>query len=145
MDDAPAIKHITNNRTAILAELRTRQTILRDYVCAVARHYSTGLYLFGRPGTAKTHTVRAVLDNELNEPYQYKRGHLTPGGLFDLLAESPDALIVLDDLANIFKSEVALQLLLSALEYPTNPDRSRIVEYRKKNTQQSFAFRGGII
>jgi hypothetical protein len=81
----------------------------------------------------------------MGEAYQYRRGHLTPIGLFELLAEHPEALIVLDDLVNIFKSDVALQILLSALEHPTTPDRTRMVQYQRKGEKQSVAFRGGII
>ncbi|QJW93091.1 hypothetical protein [Frigoriglobus tundricola] len=143
--DAGPLKHIINNRAELFAELRTRQDIIGDYVRGVALRYSTGLYLFGRPGTAKTHTVRAVLDGELNEPYVYRHGHLTPGGLFDLLAEHPEALIVLDDLVDVFRSDIALQILLSALEAPTNPDRTRVVQYQRKGSKESVAFRGGIV
>ena len=50
-----------------------RQAIVRDYIRGVARQYATGLYLFGRPGTAKTHTVKAVLDGEIREPYTYQQ------------------------------------------------------------------------
>ena len=37
----------------------------------VARQYSTGLYLYGAPGTAKTYTVLTTLDNEIKEIYTY--------------------------------------------------------------------------
>jgi hypothetical protein len=56
----------------------------------VAGQYSTVVYLFGRPGTAKTYTVRAVLETEVKEPYVYQRGHLTPLGLFELIEKHPD-------------------------------------------------------
>jgi hypothetical protein len=138
---------IEQNRAALLADLRKRQAVVRDYVRGVARQYDTGLYLFGRPGTAKTHTVRAVLDGEIREPYAYRRGHLTPVGLFDLLAEHDDEVIVLDDLGSLFKSDVALQILLAALEHPAadDPTRSRVVRYKRHRREQSVAFRGGVI
>jgi hypothetical protein len=74
------LQHIIDNRAAHLAELKRRQGIVRDYVRGVAGQYSTGLYLFGRPGTAKTHTVRATLEKDIQELYCYQRGHLTPMG-----------------------------------------------------------------
>lgn len=110
------LQHIIDNRGVLLAELTRRQAIVRDYVRGVARQYDTGLYLFGRPGTAKTHTVRSILEKEIREIYAYQRGHLTPVGLFELIAEHPDEVIVLDDLVTIFRSDIALQILLSALE-----------------------------
>jgi hypothetical protein len=139
------LQRIIENRAAYLAELKKRQAILRDYVRAVARSYATGLYLHGRPGTAKTYTVRAVLEQEIREIYVYQRGHLTPMGLFELIAANLDEVIVLDDTAAILKSDVPLQILLSALEHPTTRDRSRIVKYRRQGEEQRAAFRGGII
>src|SRR5207244_11565537 len=111
-------------RAGLLAELKRRQGIVRDYVRAVAGQYATGLYLFGRPGTAKTHTVRAMLEKVIREPYCYQRGHLTPMGLFELIAEHRDDVIVLDDLTAVLDSDVALQILLSALEHPAPGDRT---------------------
>src|SRR5947209_2304607 len=134
-----------DNRGGLLAQLRRRQAVVRDYVRGVARQYATGLYLFGRPGTAKTHTVRSVLEEDIREPYCYQRGHLTPVGLFELVKEHPDEVIVLDDLVTIFKSDVALQILLSALEHPTSRDRGRVVRYKRKDFEDRVYFRGGIV
>ena len=147
MQESVTLEYIVGNRVPLLAELNRRQGVVRDYARGVARQYATGLYLFGRPGTAKTHTVRGVLEQEIGEPYCYQRGHLTPVGLFELLADHPDEVVVLDDLVTIFKSDVALQILLSALEHPAPGDRTRtrIVRYRRKGEEVRVAFRGGII
>jgi hypothetical protein len=80
------LQHIIDNRGVLRAELHRRQAIVRDYIRGVGRQYATGLYLFGRPGTAKTDTVRAVLEQEIKENFTYKRGHPTPMGLFELIA-----------------------------------------------------------
>jgi hypothetical protein len=145
MNQTLTVEHIEAHRTALLEELTRRQGVARDYVRAVAHGYATGLYLFGRPGTAKTRTVRAVLGDDVRLPYVYQRGHLTPLGLFELLADHRDDVIVLDDLVTIFNSDVALQVLLSALEHPTGPDRSRVIEYRRKGAVERVAFTGGLI
>src|SRR5579885_1707341 len=145
MIETVTLQHIIDNRGALLAELHRRQAIVRDYVRGVARQYATGLYLFGRPGTAKTHTVRAVLEQEIREIFTYQRGHLTPMGLFELIAAHADEVIVLDDLGAVLKSDVALQSLLSALEHPTARDRSRVVKYRRQGREERAVFRGGIV
>ena len=145
MSESLTVQHILENRGALLAELNRRQAIVRDYVRGVARQYATGLYLFGRPGTSKTHTVRAVLEREIQEPYTYQRGHLTPMGLFELIAGQPDSVIVLDDLGAVLKSDVALQILLSALEHPNSRDRSRVVKYRRQGREERAVFGGGIV
>jgi hypothetical protein len=141
------LQHIIDNRAALLAELKRRQGIVRDYVRGVARQYATGLYLFGRPGTAKTHTVRATLLKDIQELFTYQRGHLTPMGLFDLIGEHQDEVIVLDDLTAVLDSDVALQILLSALEHPAPDDRtrSRVVKYKRQGREERVSFRGGII
>jgi hypothetical protein len=145
VDESVTLQHILENRNALLADLNRRQAIVRDYVRGVARQYATGLYLFGRPGTSKTFTVRSVLEREIQEPYTYQRGHLTPMGLFELIAAHPDSVIVLDDLGAVLKSDVALQILLSALEHPTSRDRSRVVKYRRQGSEIRAVFRGGIV
>src|SRR5262249_26851157 len=139
------LEYIVEHQQALRQDLRRRQGVLRDYVRGVARQYATGLYLFGRPGTSKTYTVRDVLDREVREIYTYRRGHLTPLGLFEVLADHPDEVIVLDDLASIFRSEVALQVLLSALEPPKARDRGRIVAYKRQGREERVTFRGGLI
>jgi predicted ATPase len=68
-----ALDRIVENRLSYLAELRKRQAVLRDYVRAVVQQYVNGLYLHGRPGTAKTHTVRPVLEQEIREIYVYQQ------------------------------------------------------------------------
>src|SRR5439155_3713593 len=47
----------------------------------------------------------------------------------------------------IFRSDVALQILLSALEHPVpdSPDRARVVRYRMKGDERRVCFRGGIV
>jgi hypothetical protein len=138
------LQRIIEDHARLLKDLRAPQAVLRDFVRGVIFQYGTGLYVFGRPGTAKTHAVRAVLEHVIREIYVYLRGHLTPMGLFELIAENPDMLIVLDDVG-VLKSDVSLQILLSALEHPTTADRSRMVIYRRQGGEQRVPFRGGIV
>jgi hypothetical protein len=137
------LDHIEANKKSLLAELHRRQGVVRDFVRGVAHGYKSGLYLWGRPGTAKTHTVLTVLEREIKEPYVYQRGHLTPLGLFELIAENSVTTIVLDDLASILKSDVALQVLLSALEGPAPGGRPVI--YRRQGKEVRTLFRAGIV
>jgi hypothetical protein len=142
-----SIEHIATNRPALLAELDRQQGILRDYVRSVALGYSTGTYLYGRPGTAKTFIVRRFLETEIKKTYAYHSGHLTPIGLFELIAEHPDGVVVLDDIVTVFRSDVALQILLSALDHPADvdPTRPRVVTYRRKGGVDRVNFRGGVV
>jgi hypothetical protein len=121
---------------------------VRDLVRGVAKRYATGLYLYGRPGTGKTHTVLGRLD-ELHSPPAYHSGHVTPMGLFELLAENAEGVVVLDDVAQLFRSEVAVQVLLAALgRRPGQADAragDRTVSYKRKGVERSFTFTGGVI
>src|SRR4051794_7588078 len=132
MADKLTVDYIVENMTSLLAELWRRQALIRDHVRGVAFGYSTGLYLYGPPGTAKTQTVRSVLETRVKEIYAYQRGHVTPMGLFELLADPRDEVIVLDDLSNILASSTAVQVLLAALEDGSGPDRGRRAEYRRQ-------------
>src|SRR5262249_5548461 len=50
-------------------------------------------------------------------------------------------------LAAVLDSDVALQILLSALEHPAPDDRtrSRVVKYRRQGREERVSFRGGIV
>lgn len=126
------------------AELDRRLAVVRDRVRGVAKGHHTGFYLFGRPGTSKTYTVRKTLD-ELAVPYCYHDGHLTPIGLFDLLEEQHDRVIVLDDVSAIFNQQIALQLLLAALGNQPDESGTRIVKYRRSQRNEVVRFTGGVI
>jgi len=136
---------IKRDRQALLAGLQRRNAILRDYVRAVGMGYAQGMYLFGPPGTAKTYTVKAVLETEVKQPYTYFRGLMTPLGLFELIRDHPDEVIVLDDLVTVFQSAEALQILLAALEPPATPGGERLIRYRRRGREERTGFSGGII
>ncbi len=136
---------IVTNKDTLLGELKSRQAIVRDYVKGVARQYTTGCYIYGPPGTAKTYTIRRVLEDEIREIYAYRRGHITPLGLFEVLREYREDVTVLDDVSYLFRSDVALQILLAALERGTARDFGRRVEYRRHGHAESFHYTGGLI
>jgi hypothetical protein len=142
---ATTLQDIIDNRAVHLAEYWRRLAIVRDFVRGVARQYATGLYLYGRPGTNKTHAIRAILKQQIREIYVYQRGHLTPTGLFEVIAANPDELIVLEDVGAVLKSDVGVQVLLSALEHPKSRDGSRVVKYQRRGREYRVDFRGGLI
>lgn len=121
--------------------LQLQLKIVTDRVRAVAAGKSSGLYLFGRPGTAKTFTVRTTLD-ALGIAYEYEAGRLTPIGLFELLAEHPGKILVLDDVSSLFESTSAVQILLAALG---NQPGGRKVRYKTARVDRVVDFTGGVI
>jgi hypothetical protein len=125
-------------------QLATKVKILKDRVRSVALGLSNGLYIHGRPGVAKTHLVCTTLQ-ALGVPYAYSSGHLTPIGLFSLLDENSDSIIVLDDLSALFYQPTAIGLLLAALGNRPDGSRVRPVRYKTAREDSTIAFRGAII
>ena len=127
-----------------LAELQSQLSVVRDRVRGVALGHYTGFYLFGRPGTGKTYTVRRTLEKYGVKIY-YHHGHLTPMGLFEVLEEHPDCIIVLDDVAEILSQRKALQILLAALGNQPGDDGIREVKYQRQGRDVTVRFTGRII
>jgi len=132
------------NYQAHYEELQRQLSVIRDRVRGVFYQQTNGLYLFGRAGTSKTFTVRQTLDT-LAASHEYHRGHLTPLGLFDLIAANRDRTIVLDDVSSIFNQPIGLQLLLAALGSSHDGSRVRMVRYKTARGDCSIPFSGGII
>ena len=88
--------YILNTPNA-LDSLEHRIQRIRDRVVGVALGYHTACYLVGRPGTSKTFTVLEELERleEEGTLHAYRNARMTPMGLFDLIAEHPEHVILL--------------------------------------------------
>jgi hypothetical protein len=124
--------------------LMRQHDLIGDRIRQVCDGVSTGFYLYGRPGTSKTHTVKSTL-KDLAAPHEWHSGHLTPIGLYELIEENRDRTIVLDDVSSIFGQPIALQILLAATSPLHDGAEARIVRYKKAQDDRSVPFRGGII
>jgi hypothetical protein len=118
--------------------------VVKDRVRGVVYRHTNGVYLHGRPGTSKTHMVCSTLDT-LAANYTYSNGHLTPIGLFDLIAENRDRVVVLDDVSAIFNQPIALQILLAALGNPHDGSKVRYVRHKTAKETRTVPFTGGVI
>jgi hypothetical protein len=127
-----------------LENLHRQQSLIKDRIRAVVHHEANGVYLHGRPGSSKTFIVRTTLDS-LDQRYAYSNGHLTPAGLFDLIDENPQSVIVLDDVSAIFEQPKALQILLAALGTPHDGSRIRTVRNKTATADKAAHFEGSII
>ncbi len=126
----------------LLQSFERKQQLIRDRVASVVHRYHTAAYLVGRPGTSKTHTVREELER-LEEPWVYQNARMTPMGLFGFIAEHPEHIIVLDDIASLFKNDQAVQILLAALD--GKPGEPRVVTYKSADVEQKVLFTGSVI
>jgi hypothetical protein len=121
-----------------------RLDFIRDRTKSVSEGYQNGVYLVGRPGTGKTHTVRETLERN-DASYLYRNARMTPMGLFEELSANADRTIVLDDISSLFDQRQSLQILMAALGGKLGS--ARPVTYIAKNSHErkSFSFSGGII
>ena len=133
---------MTQSNMTLLASFERKLQLIRDRVRGVAERYYTAAYLVGRPGTSKTHTVEAELEG-LGIPFVLRNARMTPMGLFEFLHDHPEHVVVLDDIASLFKQQAALQILMAALD--GDPDQPRTVTYKSKDKDISFEFTGGIV
>jgi hypothetical protein len=134
-------QHLASDRK-FLASLRQKLQIIRDRVRGVAERYYSGVYVVGRPGTSRTYSVRKEL-NRCTKDWLYRNARMSAMGLFDLLAEYPHHVIVLDDIHSLFTDRQAIQILLPALD--GEPSKPRTVTYKTRHGNQRIMFHGGII
>jgi len=133
---------MTKDQLIHLESLKQKKTLIKDRVRQVAKGESSGVYIYGRPGTSKTYTVVKTLEG-IGAPYFHKSAHLTPIGLFNLLMANNDRTVVLDDVSAIFNQPIALQILLAATGQ--TPSGKRIVSHTTAKGDISFEFTGGIV
>lgn len=126
----------------LLATFDQKLQVIRDRVRGVAEGYHTAAYLTGRPGTSKTYTVKEELE-QMTAPSVIRNARMTPMGLFEYLYEHPEHVVVLDDIATLFKQPPALQILMAALD--GDPMKPRKVTYKSKDKDLEFYFSGGIV
>ena len=133
----------TDGDKAHLISLEKKLHLVRDPVTAVVRGYKTGYYLYGAGGVGKSFAVLRHLES-LDVAYQLYNSRMTAKGLFLTLAQSPDAVHVLEDMERLTKDPDAQGVLRSALW--SQPGHDRVVTWTTaKDGPQRFAFNGGLI
>jgi hypothetical protein len=153
--------------------VQERFDMLSKMVALVAQGHSPSLIVCGDAGVGKTYTVRQRLikmgleevtvsteepekpqkkgklrrvEPSRQEQYLFVKGYSSPMGLYSVLHNNRDALIVLDDCDSVFKAEVSVNILKSALD----SYEKRIVSWFSPKCldlglQQQFEFRGKVV
>ena len=133
---------LSDEDQALLDEFEAMLDLIRDRTRSVAERYQVGAYLVGRPGSSKTYTVQETLER-LDTPWTYRNSRMSPMGLYCLLEEHPEHIVVLDDISTLFDQPQALQILMAALGGKAGQPRT--VTYVTKDERKSFQFAGGIV
>lgn len=128
-----------------MAELERMQNVIRDRITQLVRREHTALYLFGRPGTGKTHLVRTWLGQIKADHFFIDGGHVTPQGLFNTFESHPDSIIVLDDVVSLFADAKAKQYLLAAMGRQSRAGGGRTIHYTRYDDERVVSFNGGIV
>lgn len=138
-----SLEQIENDKTTdIIEEI---YYIPKQFVKMVIRGHSTGLVLWGEAGLGKTYSTLRTFKEE-NVDFVISSGFSTPLEFYTFLWENRARHIIFDDVGNLLRNPIILELLKSALY---SPKGTRIVSYNttsyKLSVPQKFEFTGSII
>ena len=127
--------------------INQRFDFMKDLVDLVVDGATPSMIITGEPGWSKSHTVQEALQTaKLREHTDYAvvKGFSTPKGLYRILYENQDQLIIFDDCDTVLSDPTSLNLLKSALD---SYDKRIIHWHSEKETDlpTSFEFRGRVI
>jgi len=92
--------------------------LIKDKVLQVAYGYANSLIITGGSGLGKTHTVKEEALDKARVKYKFVKGDISTSGLYQLLFNNNDSLIVFDDCDAVL-TEVDPNILKAALDsYP---------------------------
>jgi hypothetical protein len=138
---------LTHDEETDLANFEKKLQMVRDRLRGVAHGYADGLILDGPGGVGKSFTVEQEL-LRLGTPYYRSNSHVSGRGLFDLLAEDPDIVHVVEDAETMLADRKALGVLRSALDgqrVDVGGKTGRLVTWPVHNGPDPFLFHGGVI
>lgn len=144
-------KAIAKIKKSYAPELEKHYKDLYDMVEVLVKSKNIhGLIVYGSAGLGKTFNVIYKLEKMKEEghniEYELVTGHITALQLYQLLYQNKEKIVVIDDIADIFKDDTAKGILLSALWGVNN---KRIIRYystsSKLKAPSLFEFKGKII
>lgn len=159
----PRPKHyLTECKFYMSFTLAQREYIAKTLIQRVIDDDLVSLMILGSPGMGKTHTVTSILkengyvetvidrfQQRSDHSLKYKRvsGHSSPKGLYEVLYENRDSIVIFDDCDSIFKDAISTNILKAALN---TDSKNRQVSWcsdstRSKNIPNGFLFKGRII
>lgn len=116
----------------------------------VIKKDSPSCTLVSEGGLGKSFLVRTMLEQQKKkDEYVIHSGHITPLGLYKLMYENSEKIIVLDDVEEVLKSDVSVGILKAGL-WDVKGDGKRDITWattseKLGDTPQRFTFNGGII
>jgi len=129
-------------------DVATRFKYVENLASMVINGHQPSVLLTGGPGIGKTYLIRKQLKvaGLSNEDYVIASGHSTPLGLYQLLHDHRDELIIFDDCDSVFRDDIAVNILKAALDSYD----ARFISWHSSKAEQMelercFEFTGRII
>ena len=154
---------------AAAAMMESRFTInerfgfVTDMVTMLANGAQASVVVTGPGGLGKSYTVSKALDANgfkdistlealeigarinTSKSYRVIKGYSTPKGLYRLLYENKDGVLVFDDCDSVLKDPVSLNLLKGALDSYSRRIISWRADIRDEDLPTSFEFKGRVV
>jgi len=138
--------------------INQRFGFVTDMVNMVAQGSQASVVICGPGGLGKSHTVMTALKNKgfqditladndtrANKSYTVVKGYSTAKGLFRLLWENKDGVLVFDDCDSVLKDPVSLSLLKSALDSYSRRVITWRADFKDDDIPNSFLFTGRVV
>jgi hypothetical protein len=144
--------------------INQRFGFVSDMVNMLARGDQASVVVTGPGGLGKSHTVTqaltkagfkdiSVLDENfevgsrlnMRKAFTVIKGYSTPKGLYRLLYENKDGVLVFDDCDSVLKDPVSLNLLKGALDSYSRRIISWRADLKDDDLPQSFEFKGRVV
>jgi hypothetical protein len=160
---------LASTTAEVTAPVESRFTInerfqfVSDMVTMLANGAQASVVVSGPGGLGKSYTVSKTLDTlgfkdistldalevgtriKTNKAYRVIKGYSTPKGLYRLLYENKDGVIVFDDCDSVLKDPVSLNLLKGALDSYSRRIISWRADIRDEDLPTSFEFKGRVV
>jgi hypothetical protein len=129
--------------------INTRFNLLDNLTSMVISKITPSLILVGEGGLGKTFAIRQAIERHNlveGQDFVFYKGYSTPRGLYNLLYDNCNKLIVFDDCDSILEDKVALNILKSALDSYEQRKISWMAKLVKGDEYpQQFDFTGQVI
>jgi hypothetical protein len=152
---APPEPEVEMTDAEVEDDINSRFASLDLMTYGVVKQDFRAIIVSGNPGTGKTHTLEYILQSAADASkilFSLIRGYVKATGVYRILYEHrhKECVVMFDDADSIFKDEVALNLLKSALD----TTRKREISWRSEKVfesedgeaiPQTFQFDGAVI
>ena len=142
--------------------INQRFGFVKDMVTMLANGDQASVVVTGPGGLGKSHTVSAALrdagfndvsvldeldvgDNIPKNSYRVIKGYSTPKGLYRVLYENRNSVIVFDDCDSVLKDTVSLNLLKAALDSYSRRIISWRADIKDEDLPNVFEFKGRVV